>query len=69
VRFATRTLPKNPGFAAVAVLAPALGIRANTAIFSVVNIALLRPLPYPQPLGWHKLSEPIRAITVRNLRS
>jgi putative ABC transport system permease protein len=49
---ALRTFSRAPGFAAAAILSIGIGVGANTAIFSVTNALLVRPLPYPDPPGW-----------------
>src|SRR5258706_2280938 len=61
VRYAVRTLRKNPGFTSVVVLTLALGIGATTAIFSVFDGVLLRPLPYPDIERINTVTEPIAA--------
>ncbi|HVG29697.1 MAG TPA: ABC transporter permease [Pyrinomonadaceae bacterium] len=69
MKYGARVLLKSPAFAAVAILVTALGIGANTSIFSVVNAVLLRPLPYPgsERLVWFSGVNPQQGITNSNM--
>ena len=75
LQFGIRLFRKNPGFTAAAVIALALAIGANTAIFSVVYATLLAPLPYRQPVagellfrpGFLRVSGPATILAMRNL--
>ncbi|HEY7529430.1 MAG TPA: ABC transporter permease [Gemmatimonadota bacterium] len=77
LRYGARRLARSPGFTAVAAIVLALGIGANTAIFSAINALLLRPLPYPEPerlvTVWHRypdldLDAPVSALNFRRYR-
>ena len=61
-RYALRMLRRNPSFSVAAIFTMALGIGANTAIFSVVNVALVRPLPYPEPERLISLSDTVQGM-------
>jgi macrolide transport system ATP-binding/permease protein len=69
LRYAARGLWNNPGFALVVVLSLAIGIGANTALFSVLNAVLLRPLPLAHPEQLYALTNPLSPNSVKNIFS
>lgn len=67
LKFALRLLARKPGFAAIAIVTIALGIGANTAVFSLVQGVLLAPLPYPQPQGLVSLHSRTRDFAMSSI--
>ena len=67
LRYAARTLRRNPGFASVAILTLALGIGANVATFSVVHAVLLNPLPFPHPEQLVRVFDDLRGSNTRDV--
>src|SRR3984957_7528401 len=63
VRYAIRMLGRNPGFAAIVILILAVGIGANTAMFSIVDGVLLRPLPFSDPDRLYAVQENVPKVT------
>jgi putative ABC transport system permease protein len=64
LRYGVRMLVKNPGFTAVVIVTLALGIGANTAIFTVVNAVLIQPLPYQDPDGLVRITSDMQKLQI-----
>ena len=67
LRYGVRMLVKNPGFTAVVIVTLALGIGANTAIFTVVNAVLIQPLPYQDPDGLVRITSDMQKLGRRDV--
>ena len=67
LRYALRTFKRSAGLTVVIVASLAIGIGANTAVFSVVNALLLKPLPYPDPTSWPCCGSALRESTFRRI--
>ena len=67
VRFALRTHTRQPGFTAIVVLTLALGIGANTAIFTVVNAVVLQPLPFAHPEQLVRITADLEGLGAKDI--